>query len=108
MAEAFVKTFKRDYAQVRPRPDAATVLTQLNVWFEHYNSVHPHKSLGYLSPREFRSFEKTGATEFAVGALRRALHSQMSTDEVGSSPGAGRSAETRSVWLDASTAVDQP
>jgi transposase InsO family protein len=25
MAEAFVKTFKRDYARVSPRPDAATV-----------------------------------------------------------------------------------
>jgi putative transposase len=108
MAEAFVKTFKRDYAQVRPRPDAATVLTQLNFWFEHYNSVHPHKSLGYRSPREFRSLVKNGATEYAVGALRRTHHSEMSTDEVGSSPRAARSAETRSVWLDASTAVDQP
>ncbi len=29
MAEAFVKIFKRDYARVRPRPDAATVTAQL-------------------------------------------------------------------------------
>jgi transposase InsO family protein len=41
MAEAFVKTFKRDYARVSPCPDAVTVLRQLDVWFEHYNTVHP-------------------------------------------------------------------
>ena len=55
MAEAFVKTFKRDYARVNPRPNAATVLRQLESWFDHYNTVHPHKSLGYRSPREFRA-----------------------------------------------------
>ncbi|WP_374786289.1 integrase core domain-containing protein, partial [Paenochrobactrum gallinarii] len=22
-------------------------------WFEHYNELHPHKALGYRSPREF-------------------------------------------------------
>ncbi len=41
MAEAFVKTLKRDYARVNPRPDAASVLRQLDGWFEHYNAVHP-------------------------------------------------------------------
>jgi putative transposase len=55
MAEAFVKTFKRDYARVNPCPDAATVLRQLESWFDHYNRVHPHKSLAYRSPREFRA-----------------------------------------------------
>jgi putative transposase len=55
MAEAFFKTFKRDYARVNPRPNAATVLRQLESWFDHYNTVHPHKSLGYRSPREFRA-----------------------------------------------------
>jgi transposase InsO family protein len=36
---------------------------QLDTWFEHYNSVHPHKALGYRSPREFRKewVEKTTA-----------------------------------------------
>jgi putative transposase len=53
MAEAFVRTFKRDYAAVRPCPDAATVLSQLPAWFEHYNEVHPHRALGYRSPRQF-------------------------------------------------------
>jgi putative transposase len=53
MAEAFVRTFKRDYVRVSPRPNAATVLRQLPDWFGHYNEVHPHKALGYRSPREF-------------------------------------------------------
>lgn len=53
MAEAFVRTIKRDYARVSPRPDALTVIAQLPAWFEHYNTVHPHRALGYRSPREF-------------------------------------------------------
>ena len=28
-------------------------LHQLSSWFAHYNEVHPHKALGYRSPREF-------------------------------------------------------
>jgi putative transposase len=53
MAEAFVKTFKRDYVYVHDRPDAQTVLSQLARWFEDYNEVHPHKALRLKSPREF-------------------------------------------------------
>lgn len=53
MAEAFVRTLKRDYARVSAKPDAQAVIDQLPTWFEHYNSVHPHKALGYRSPREF-------------------------------------------------------
>jgi len=108
MAEAFVKTFKRDYAQVRPRPDAATVIEQLDDWFDHYNTVHPHKALGYRSPREFRTLVKNGAIDLAVGASRRPHHRQLFADGIGSSPTAARSAETRSVWLDASSPVDHP
>ena len=108
MAEAFVKTFRRDYAQARPRPDAATVIEQLLDWFEHYNAVHPHKALGYRSPREFRGSVKYGATNLAVDAPRRPHHSELSTEGIESRPPAARSAETQSVWLDASTAVDQP
>ncbi|WFU06675.1 IS3 family transposase (plasmid) [Rhizobium sp. CB3171] len=55
MAEAFVKTFKRDYVSVNPTPDAETVIAQLPFWFEHYNNLHPHSALGYQSPREFIS-----------------------------------------------------
>ncbi len=53
MAEAFVKTFKRDYVRCNPCPDAVTVLEQLDGWFEDYNRSHPHSSLKMLSPREF-------------------------------------------------------
>jgi putative transposase len=53
MAESFVKTFKRDYVRCNARPDARTVLGQLDSWFEDYNSSHPHRSLKMLSPREF-------------------------------------------------------
>ena len=53
MSESFVKTFKRDYIRCNPIPDAATVLSKLDDWFEDYNNVHPHSSLRMLSPREF-------------------------------------------------------
>ena len=53
MAEAFVKTFKRDYVRVNPLPDAETVLRQLAGWFQDYNESHPHSGLGMRSPKEF-------------------------------------------------------
>jgi putative transposase len=53
MAEAFVKTFKRDYVRCNPCPDAITVLGQLDIWFTDYNESHHHKALKMLSPREF-------------------------------------------------------
>jgi putative transposase len=53
MAEAFVRTIKRDYVCVRPRPNAEAVLRQLPSWIAHYNEVHPHEALGYRSPSEF-------------------------------------------------------
>ena len=53
MAEAFVRTIKRDYVRVSPAPDAKSVLRQLPSWLAQDNEVHPHKALGYRSPREF-------------------------------------------------------
>jgi putative transposase len=53
MAEAFVRTIKRDYVRVSPIPDAGSVLRQLPLWLAHYNELHPHRALGYRSPREF-------------------------------------------------------
>jgi putative transposase len=53
MAEAFVKTFKRDYVRVGLIPDAATALALVDSWMEDYNTVHPHSRLGYRSPREY-------------------------------------------------------
>src|SRR5438067_12741456 len=53
MAEAFVKTFKRDYVRVSPIPNAAAALALVNSWMEDYNTVHPHSRLRYRSPREY-------------------------------------------------------
>jgi putative transposase len=105
MAEAFVKTIKRDYARVAVRSDAASVLRQLVSWFEHYNNIHPHKALGYRSPREFRK-QLVETTENAVGARRRPDESTMSSDAGGSRP--PPPAVARSASLDASAAVDHP
>ena len=107
IAESFVKTFKRDYARVNAKPDAASVLRQLDSWFEHYNSVHPHKALGYCSPREFRKQLVPKATEDAVGAVRRPHESTAATEVVGSRPKPPQ-AVARSDSLDASAAVDHP
>ncbi|NNH16959.1 IS3 family transposase [Acinetobacter sp. ANC 4282] len=57
MAEAFIKTFKRDYVYLNDMPDAATVLNALPVWIEDYNSNHPHSGLKMKSPREFLSLK---------------------------------------------------
>lgn len=54
MAEAFVKTFKRDYVWSADLTDARTVMEQLPKWFEDYNETAPHKGLKMLSPRQFR------------------------------------------------------
>ncbi len=54
MAEAFVKTFKRDYVSIHRTPDAVSVLDHSPAWFADNNAVHPHSSLRYRSPNEFR------------------------------------------------------
>lgn len=53
MAEAFVKTLKRDYVQVTPLPDARTALQLIGRWIDDYNDNHPHSGLSMRSPREF-------------------------------------------------------
>ena len=53
MAESFVKTLKRDYANLANRPDSRTVMGYLEEWFNDYNSYHPHSALGYLPPKLF-------------------------------------------------------
>ena len=54
MAEAFVKTFKRDYVSMHELPNALGVMEQLPGWFEDYNENHPHKGLKMMSPREYK------------------------------------------------------
>ena len=107
MAEALVKTIKRDYARVSAKPNAASVLRQLDSWFEHYNTVHPHKALRYRSPHEFRKHIVETTTENAVGAGRRSHDGTTATVVVGSRSQPPQ-AVARSASLDASAAVDQP
>jgi len=53
MAEAFVKTIKRDYVSLGDLSSAKNVMKQLPCWFEDYNEKAPHKSLNMMSPREY-------------------------------------------------------
>jgi transposase InsO family protein len=53
MAEAFVKTFKRDYVYVGDLSSADRVREQLTEWFKDYNENAPHKALGMKAPREY-------------------------------------------------------
>ncbi|AXC56450.1 IS3 family transposase [Shigella flexneri 2a] len=65
IAESFVKTIKRDYISIMPKPDGLTAAKNLAEAFEHYNEKnlaeafehynewHPHSALGYRSPREY-------------------------------------------------------
>ena len=59
MAEAFVKTFKRDYVYLNNIDSAVTVMAQLAAWFEDYNEVHPHRGLRMKSPRQYRKQQLT-------------------------------------------------
>ena len=54
MAEAFVKTFKRDYVWLGDLSSATRVREQLDAWFEDYNENAPHKALKLKSPRQYR------------------------------------------------------
>ncbi len=48
IAESFVKTIKRDYISIMPKPDGLTAAKNLAEAFEHYNEWHPHSALGYF------------------------------------------------------------
>ena len=58
MAEAFVKTFKRDYVRVNELVSAEAVRQQLPAWFEDYNNHAPHKALDMISPRMYMEFHQ--------------------------------------------------
>ena len=60
LAEAFVKTFKRDYISLREASDAITLMNHLPEWFEDYNENAPHKGLKMMSPREFIRVANSG------------------------------------------------
>jgi transposase InsO family protein len=64
MAEAFVKTFKRDYAYVHELTTAAAVLSAVPLWMADYNDSHPHRGLGMQSPREYRAASRAERENF--------------------------------------------
>jgi transposase InsO family protein len=55
LAEAFVKTFKRDYVGGAELRDAESVPLQLGGWFADYNTQAPHGALGLRSPADYRA-----------------------------------------------------
>jgi transposase InsO family protein len=55
LAEAFVKTFKRDYVEGAELRGAEAVLAQLRGWIEDYNTRAPHSALGMRSPVNYRA-----------------------------------------------------
>jgi putative transposase len=57
MAEAFVKTFKRDYIASFDAKDALSLMEALPAMFEDYNELAPHKGLKMKSPREYRRLQ---------------------------------------------------
>ena len=78
IAEAFVKTFKRDYARLSILPDAETLIALLPAWFEDYNEVHPHSGLKFLSPREFL---RLCLAQPATCPVKRGAHHRQATGE---------------------------
>ena len=50
MAEAFVKTSKRDYVRISPIPNAAAALAAIDHWMEDYNPIHPPSRLATAHP----------------------------------------------------------
>jgi putative transposase len=82
MAEAFVKTFKRDYVRVNPIPDAAAALTLIDSWMEDYNTVHPHSRLGYRSPREYILFQPLRVRFDGVNSTDKVIKKPFGNDEL--------------------------
>lgn len=60
MAEAFVKTFKRDYVYTNDLSSAVKVLDQLPGWFKDYNENAPHSALKMMAPREYIRAKSAG------------------------------------------------
>ena len=54
MAEAFVRTIKRDYVYTSDCFSAKSVCKMLKDWIFDYNNVAPHSGLGMKSPVEYR------------------------------------------------------
>ena len=53
MAEAFVKTIKRDYVYVNDCESARKTIGMIDSWIKDYNEEAPHSSLDMMSPSEY-------------------------------------------------------
>ena len=58
MAEAFVKTIKRDYVYVNDCYSAKQTIQLLKGWIKDYNTLAPHSGLGMMSPADYRKLGK--------------------------------------------------
>jgi putative transposase len=54
MAEAWVRTLRRDYLEEADLRSAAVVLAQVPRWITDYNTVRPHSALDYRPPTRYR------------------------------------------------------
>lgn len=53
MAEALVKTIKRDYVYVNDCETASSTISMLPTWLKDYNEQAPHSALDMMSPTEY-------------------------------------------------------
>ena len=60
MAEAFVRTIKRDYVYTSDCDCAGNVLKMLKEWIYDYNHNAPHSGLGMKSPVEYKKLAGSG------------------------------------------------
>lgn len=60
MAEAFVKTIKRDYVYVSDCDTAQNVMKMFKKWILDYNNEAPHSGLDMKSPVEYRKLVQSG------------------------------------------------
>jgi hypothetical protein len=74
MAEAFVRTIKRDYVRVSPRPDAQTVMHQLSAWINHYNEVTPTRLSDIVHPVSLSQLSEARDRVRSFGGYNRSCY----------------------------------
>jgi len=84
MAEAFAKTFKRDYVRVWLIPDAASALALLDGWMDDYNPAHstPDWAIAQRGSTFFPTSRVSGLTG-STPSLRRANRAAASARDSG-------------------------
>ncbi|MFI5783910.1 integrase core domain-containing protein, partial [Nocardia sp. NPDC051570] len=54
VAESFFATYKKELVHTRPWPTVTSLEKETFGWIEfYYNTVRPHSTLGYLTPRQY-------------------------------------------------------